>query len=334
MNVFSCVTKRTGLRAFVLSAAAAVVAALAAPAEAGVIFNPGTGAINIAGFGYAPASALALGSVSPAVGSSFNLYAESVINATTGTPSTIGANYSINGSANQFTAILGFREQIVSNDGTTVKFALTSPSSFSTSTATPNFFEILATPAGTVNPSTGDGTGFGAGTVILRGHLTQDSYAGNFTLSSSPSIDTFNKSTLSAGPNTTASTIVGTGSTQFTVVVDSFNTTYFPTNPGSLLFSTTNSLPFASVAPLSGFHSGNSSTPDINWNASAPANSTTQFNTGTTNGVNGQSTMFQTVATSNFAVPEPASMIQVATAALLIPSFLAFRRRRANKTGA
>jgi len=334
MNVFCYVTKRTALRALMLSAAAAVVAALATPAEAGIIFNPGpgsTGPINISGFSYAPSSALAFGSTAPTPGSSFNIYGESVINGTTGTPSTIGANFSINGSTNEFTAILGLREQIVSNDGTTVKFALTSTPTFSTSTSAPNFFEIFANTAGTVNPSTGNGTGFGAGTPILTGHLTQDNYAGNFTLSSSPSTGPFvQPNGLSVAPNTTTSSIIGTGSTQFTVVVDTFNPAFFPVNPGALLFSTTNSLPFASVAPLSGFYSGNTTSPDINWAASPTG---LQFNTGTTNGVNGQSTMFQTVATSNFAIPEPASMIQLATAALLIPSFVAFRRRRANKTG-
>jgi len=337
MNVFSHVTKGTGLRALILSATVAVVAGLAAPAEAASLtFNPfgngnGAGAITgVAGFSYAPSSALAFGSTSPTVGSSFNLYAESVINGTTGTPSTIGSNFTINGSPTQFTAILGFREQIVSNDGTTVKFALTSPNNFSTSTATPNFFEIFANAPGSANPNTGNGTGFGAGTPILTGHLTQDAYAGNFTLSSTPTIGAFNTTSLSQAPNTTTQSIIGTGSTQFTVAVDTFNPNFFPQNPVALLFSTTNSLPFGSVAPLSGFYSGNTSTPDINWAASPVG---LQFNTGTVNGQTGQSTMFQTVATSNFAVPEPASMVQFATAAILLPSFLAFRRR-SNKTGA
>jgi hypothetical protein len=337
MNASYRATRGTGSRALILSATvAALVAALAAPSRAASItFNPfGTGSnanaiTGVAGFGYAPSSVLAFGSTSPTVGSSFNIYAESVINATTGTTSSIGANFTINGSPTQFTAVLGFRETIVSNDGTTVKFALTSAPAYSTSTATPNFFEIYANTPGSASPNSGDGSGFRAGTRILQGHLVQDSYAGNFTLSSSPPIDTFNKSSL-ATANTTAQTIVGTGSTQFTVAVDSFNSGFFVTNPVALLFSTTNSLPFGSVAPLTGFYSGNTTTPDINY-----ASGSMPFNTGTINGVNGQSTMFQTVATSNFAVPvpEPASLVPAATAATLLPLFLAFRRR-SSKPGA
>jgi hypothetical protein len=311
----------------------AAVLIMAAPSRAGSItFNPfgngtGTGAINgVTGFVYNTSSALALGSSSPTPGSAFNLYSESVITQTTGTPSNVGSNFSINGSPQQFTAIIGFRETIVSNSGGNVTFGLVSPPVFSTSTSTPNFFEIFANPAGSVNPSSGNGSGFGAGTPILTGHLVQDAYAGNFTISNTPPTAPLNGSGNATAIPSTTQTIVGTGSTQFTVVVDTFNAGYFPQNPVALLFSTTNSLPFASVAPLTGFYTGNSSTPDINF----PAN----FNVGTINGANGNSTMFQTVATSNFAIPEPGSIIPAATALAVIPMFLGYFRSRSRKADA
>jgi len=316
---------------------AAVVAVLVTPSGAGTItFNPtgagaGAGAISgVSGFGYATSSALALGLPTPAVGATFRVYYESVVNATSGTTSTIGANYSINGSASQFTVIAGFQEKItaIGADGT-ITLANASGPAFSTSPTTPNFFEILATPAGTVNPSTGAGAGFGGGTVILRGHLAGD-LNGAFDLTQvspggAPVIGAFNTSGL-ATTNSTTQSLQGGGGTQLTVKVDFADTNYFVSAPLELMFTTTNSLPFNNVAPLTGFYSAPGASPDIN----NPA----QFNTGTTNGVNGTSLMFQTVANSSFTTPEPSSIIQVVTACTVVPMFLGFRRRRAMKKAA
>jgi len=350
MNACYSENGRTRLRALILPVTlAAALVALALPSRGSTItFNPtgggtGSGAITgVSGFGYATSSALALGSGTPTVGQTFSLFYESVINATAGTTSNVGPNFSINGSANEFTVIAGFRETITSiaPDGT-ITFALASPPTFSTGTANPNFFEILANPAGTVNPSTGNGAGFGTGTVILSGHLIPDNFAGAFKLSSATPTGPFNTSGLPTAI-TTPSTINGGGGTQLTVAVDSVNAGFFPTSPGSLIFTTTNSLPFAAVAPLSGFYSAPGSTPDITYPGTPP----TGFNTGgptsgpnTTgiNGVNGNSTMFQTIANNSFsplAVPEPSSIIPALTAVTAIPMFLCFRRRRSSKTAA
>jgi hypothetical protein len=338
MNVSHSESRRTGRRALILPAAAlaAVIVSLAAPARAATItFNPlgggaGAGAISgVSGFGYATSSTLVQGIGTPTVGATFNTFYESVINATTGTPSTIGSNYSINASTNQFTVIAGFRESITQIVDGTVFFTNASGPGFSTGTTSPNFFVILATPAGTVNPSTGDGAGFGAGTPILTGHITSDNFDGSFspTLSGgSPVIGSFNTSGLPTAI-TTANSVFGGGESQITVSVDTFNTSYFPTNPFALIFSTTNSLPFAAVAPLSGFYSGPGASPDVTFPGTPP----TGFDPGTINAFNGNSLMFQTVATSSFSVPEPSSITSAVTASTVIPMFLCFLRRRSRK---
>jgi hypothetical protein len=340
MDFSSFKIRRTGLRALVLRVAtlAAVVVAFATPSPAGTItFNPfglgaGAGAISgVSGFGYATSSTLALALSAPTVGATFNVYYESVVNATQGTPSTIGANYSINGSPSQFTVIAGFRETITSISGGTITFANASGPGFSTSAASPNFFEILTTPAGTVNPSTGAGAGFGGGTPILTAHLV-DAVNGSFneTLSGgSPVIVPFNQSGL-ATADTTPNSVAGGGGTRLTAVVDTFNSSFFVNNPVSLAFSATTSLPFDTVAPLTGFYSAPNATPNITYPGTPP----TGFNTGTTNAIDGNSLMFQTVATSGFSVPEPSSIIPAMTASTVIPMFLCFLRRRSKKTGA
>jgi len=133
MNALSYVSKGTGFRALIVRAAslAAVVAVLATPSRAATItFNPtgggaGAGAITgVSGFGYATSSAIALGLSTPTVGATFNVYYESVVNATQGTTSTIGSNFSINSSTSQFTVIAGFRETITNISPTgTITFA-------------------------------------------------------------------------------------------------------------------------------------------------------------------------------------------------------------------
>jgi len=333
-------SSRMGRRTLILAATlVALITALALPCQAALItFNPGTGPITgVTGFSYAPSSALALGLGSPGTPGSpnttpFLVYYESVVNGTQGTTSTIGSNFSINGSANQFTVIAGFQEQISSFDTAgTLTFALNSTGGFSTSTTAPNFFEILANPVGTgVTTSGGNGANFGSGTPILTGHVIPANFGGSFNVTLSggtPTTQPFNGSGTSTAI-TTSNTIVGGGGTQIMVQVDSANPAFFPIAPVQLLFSTTNSLPFASVAPLSGFYNGPNATPNITY----PGTPNSGFNTGTTNGVDGNSTMFQTVATSSFLIPEPSSIVMAATAALGTPMFLLIRRRRSKKS--
>ena len=180
-----------------------------------------------------------------------------------------------------------------------------------------------------MNPSTGTGANFGSGTVILQGFLVPQNFAGSFSVNlPAGNTGAFNSSGLGTAISDTTNSITGGGGTSLTVqVLGTPNPSFFVNNPGQLTFTTTNSQGFTSVAPLSGFWNGSASlVPNINWGlgATPPGG----FDTGTTNGVNGNSLMFQSIATSSFnAIPEPSSLVLGATAALGIPMFLSIRRR-------
>jgi hypothetical protein len=315
-----------------------------APVWAGAItFNPsgngtGAGALSgVSGFTYATSSALAFGLAAPAPGATYDIYYESVVSGTTGNVAPVGAGFNLNNSGNQFTVIAGFQETITSinlvhgggpggTDAAVINFSLT------TGAGAPNFFNMYANTPGSANPSTGTGAGFALGTQVLAGTISPASFNGSFseagTISGTtftPATTTFNQSGLGTAITTTSS-VEGGGGTQLSVgvSVNSFNSNYFPVNPGTLLFSTTNSLPFSASAPLSGFYSSPGASPNIVYG--------TDFTLGTTNGesTGGNSLMFQTVATNGFlTIPEPSSIVLGATAALLLtPLWLVKRRRR------
>jgi hypothetical protein len=329
---------------------AAAIAAVGLPCPAATItFNPfGTGSgvnaiTGVSGFGYSTSSFLDLGQGS--LGSPGNpstgigtFYTESVVNQTIGASSTIGANFSINGSPNQFTMIQGFQGHVVSYDTAgTVTLGQNFTPGFSTSPSAPNFFEILAIPAGTVSPSSGNGAGFGSGTPILTGHFIPDNFSATFTVTltgGAPMTGPLNVSGLpTAIPSTTQTQDAGGGG-QRTIQVDTFNPLYFPVAPSQLLFTATTSLPFASVAPLTGFYNGPNATPNITYPGSPPSG----FDPGAVNGAlgSGNSLVAQTVGNSSFIalVPEPSGLILGATAALGIPAFLSCRRRWTRKSAA
>lgn len=326
--------KSKGLWASIVLAMLATLASTwALPAKADTItFNPtgggtGAGAVSgISGFNYASSSVLAFGLTAPTVGATFPIYYESVLSGTQGTGVTVGSNFNINGSGNQFTVIAGFNETITSvtplaGGGSNIAFSLAS------SPATPNFFQIFANAAGSANPTTGNGTGFAAGTLVLQGTVSPTNFNGSFT--ENGTTGPFNTSGQPT-TNPTPSTVNGGGGTALTVNVNFQNTGYFPTALSALPFTTTNSLPFSAVAPLTGFYStpGPHASPDL-------VNGV-NFNTGTINGVNGQSLMFQSVANNGFAVvPEPVSVIQALTAAIAIPTLALLKRRlRAKRSAA
>jgi hypothetical protein len=327
---------------------------LAVPSRATTItFNPGPGSTGpitgVSGFSYAPTSVLVSGINSPGTPGNpnttpFQVYYESVINGTQGTNSTVGPNFNINGSTDQFTVIAGFTEHIVSFDSSgTLTFALNP-------TTGPNFFEILANPVGSgsnpvngVNPSTGTGANFALGTPILTGTFIPANFGGSFSVSlqsnSTPTIASFNQSGLATTIPSTTTSLVGGGGTQLTVQVNSANATFFPTPPAELIFSTTNSLPFASVAPLTGFYNSSVSGIPAPTLVYATGGAPGTFDPGAVNAggsTGANSLMFQSVATSSFAsaVPEPSSIIPAVTAAMGIPLFLCFRRRGSKKTAA
>jgi hypothetical protein len=357
MKFTSMRVRQTGLRGLIASVLAAGL--VAAGASSGwsdtITINPtgggtGAGAVSgISGFTYATSSALAYGLAAPAVGATYDILYESVVSGTTGNALAVGSGYNLNNSGSEFTVIAGFQETIsaihlvpfggpggAAPDEVVINFSLTS------SAGSPNFFDMYANTPGTVNPSTGAGTGFSAGTLILSGTLIPSSFSGSFAEAGvisgggatfTPEVKPINGS---GQPTviTTGSSVVGGGGTQLSVQVNSYNSGYFPQNPGTLLFSTTNSLPYASVAPLSGFYSTPGlGSPDITWGSGAG-----QFSLGTVNGepTGGNSLMFQSVATSGFSiVPEPPSIVLAMTAAMVgLPLLLIFKKRRSSKAAA
>jgi hypothetical protein len=319
--------KLKGLRAWIVPAMLAVLASTwALPAKADVItFDPtgggGTGAVATSGFDYASSSVLAFGLSAPVVGATYPVYYESRISG--GPNLSVGADGNVNGSGNQFTVIAGFSETITA----ITPVAGGALISFSPAAGGPNFFQMYANAPGSANPTTGDGSGFASGTLVLSGSISSSNFNGSFlTTGGTAPLNTSGQPTVI--PSST-STIIGGGGTSLTVNVTSQNANYFLTPLQALTFSTTNSLPFTASAPLTGFYSTTGlGSPDLVFG--------TNWNVGTVNGVNGQSLMFQSVANNGFvAVPEPGSIVPALTSAMALPSFLVFRRwLRGKKRGA
>jgi hypothetical protein len=357
-------SSRMRLRTLILPASLAlVITALVVPSDAAsVAFNPGNGTIlGISGFNYANTSVLATPLQQPVVGATFDIFTETTIASTQGNSVPFGQNFNLNNSGNQFTVIAGFRETITGitaipgggaggaagPDAALINLSLASSPGLVNGTAAPNFFYVFATSASnvpsnpTANPATGSGANFANGTLVLSGFVSSPfngSFAENGTINAgtgtfNPSITAFNPSGQ-ATANTTPSSVSGGGGSNLTVTITNANPTFFPQGgPTSLSFQTSNSLPFTfGGAPLTGFYSGPGASPQITYPGVFP----TGFDTGTVNGLTGNSLMFSGVASSEFnsAVPEPSSIIPAMTAAMGVPLFLCALRRRSKKTGA
>jgi len=322
--------KLKGPRAWIVPVLLAVLASTwALPVKAETItFNPtgggtGAGAVSgISGFTYGSSSVLAFGLPTPSVGATFPIYYESVLFGTQGTGVNVSSTHEINGSGNEFTVIAGFSERITNiSPGPGGSQTLT----FAPVTSAPSFFQMFANAPGSANSSTGDGSGFASGKLVLAGTLSPTSFNGAFTTVGQTGA--FNNSGLNT-TNPTPNTVIGGGGTALTFNVTFQDAGYFPTAIAALPFTTTNTLAFDAVAPLTGFYSKTGITsPDLVQGVN--------FNTGTVNAVNGQSLMFQTVANNAFLVPEPSSIVPALTSAMALPSFLVFRRwLRGKKRGA
>ena len=107
-------------------------------------------------------------------------------------------------------------------------------------------------------------------------------------------------------------TVNGAGSTNLTIQVTSFLSSFFPGGV-SLLdvnLQTTQSTPFSGTDPSSCFWNGSAYVNGAGPENTANANDCNASSVGTTNGISGPNFMFQTDANSNFtsAVPEPGSI--------------------------
>jgi hypothetical protein len=315
------------LRAWIAPAALLIVTALAVtPAEADTImFQPdGTAAsaVSTSGFDYASSSVLAYGLSSPKVGATYPVYYESRIGG--GNSLSVASDGNVNGSGNEFTVIAGFNETItaitpIAGIGDLISF---SPAGGA------NFFQMYANTPGSANPTTGDGSGFASGTLVLSGSIGSTNFNGSF-LTNGKTGDLNTSGQPTAIPSSTQ-TIIGGGGTSLTVNVGYQDAAYFPTMISALTFSTTNSLPFTASAPLTGFYSttGLGGVPDLVYGGGG-------WDVGTTNGVNGQSLIFQSVANNGFVVvPEPSSIVSALTAVITLPLVGLYRRRRRSRSAA
>jgi len=325
-------------------ALAAALATLAPSAQADTITFDPTGTAGAAGdipgvtaLDFASTSILNQGmsNAVPTAPVTFNSYYESVMNAVEGTGGPVfgtGGNPFLP-SNNTFTAVAGFRETasaaVINQAGNsaTTTYTLASAPGVSFSSAAPNYFQILAKPAVAGVPSNTTGTGFNTGTVILQGFITPNigsTSIGSFAVNGTTTGGVFTPTTtqFTSNPNplanpTTGNSVTGIGSNQFTVQVTFANANFFPIAPVSLLFSTTNTLAFASQQPAGGFFNGTSVVPPV---------------LGTTNGLGGAGTDLEVSSASHaqVVVPEPSAILQGLTAAGLLSS-LAFLKRRQTK---
>jgi hypothetical protein len=270
---------------------------------------------------------------------------ESVVNGgvNAGAGIAMGANNNFNNSGNEFTVIAAFQEVITSitlipgagnggpggADAAVIAFKLLPGGN--------NFFNMYANAPGTANPSTGNGAGFALGTQILSGSITSANFGGSFMESGTISGTTFIPQTAAFNQSpygsaiATGLSVVGGGGTQITVGINSANAGYFVTNGlTQFLFSTTSSLPFAASAPLSGFYSSPGASPNVTYPGTPPGG----FDPGSINGENGNSLMFQTVATNGFGVaiiPEPSSAVIAVSGAVTGIAIALVRKRRARR---
>jgi len=294
----------THFKALVL--AAGLVSAFGAQASSTVIFDP-TGTVGPANdvafttLDQRPGNALAIGaSASSPVGTSFNLVYQANLGAAINSNgvSVFNQGDTVGGAARNFTFTAGFAETITGNTvvggtNTVLTFGFASPAT-NAPTAT-NFFYMYATGASGNNLA---GTGFATGIPILTGHFIASGYSSTFNANGGGAGTPLDGSGNNDYPG--ISTITGSGSTNATLVIDSFLPNYFPNlvaGATTSFIQTTQSLFFSTVDPAALMSS----------NGIANGNIPGATSVGTVNGITGPNTIFAADASQSFTtgVPEP-----------------------------
>jgi hypothetical protein len=235
-----------------------------------------------------------------------------------------------------------FTEQVTSTGpsgpNTQIQFADASPAVLSAS----NMVTLYIQNAGTANELAGTGFPGPGATAILQGHVVQGGFGSTFTSSfsyptsgsGSPSSPVkFDQYSYTNGGSTNygsggpgggpVQSVSGSGSTNFQVQIDSYNSLYFA-NPPTIIGLSFNPISLALAflqEPAAALVQGQ--TPHIG-----------MVNGGPLPGTGGADLMVQTQATNNFSVPEPSSVTLAATGIGLVSLARLWRRRRRNKVTA
>ena len=204
------------------------------------------------------------------------------------------------GGAQNFTAVAGFRETVLTNVGGSLTFAFSDAPVLSAT----NFFYIYANAFG--NNLAGTGFAPAGGTIVMTGHVTSV-LSSNYNTAGAigPRFDNFNNN-----DHPGVSTLIGSGATDINVFIDSANAAYFPDfASGAFKFSFFNNsqvTPFSQVDPSRLFSSNGLLDGNL-------ANNVGGSN-GVTQAVN-RNFQFQADANQSFMkIPEPGSLALVGLA--------------------
>jgi PEP-CTERM motif-containing protein len=169
-----------------------------------------------------------------------------------------------------------------------------------------NYFRMFHTT--TAQGDNLSGAGFGAGTIILSGHVIGTDFSSNFQVTGGgPGTPLDQAGGVDNYPD--IDTLSGSGSTKLTIVIDAFDPNFFPdlVLGGTLVFvNTSQALPFLQIDPSACFHATGTIVCD------QPG--ATLASVGAVNGAVGPNTMFQADANASFEVtpaqvPEPMSLL-------------------------
>lgn len=268
-----------------------VAACFAAQASTTIVFDPSgtagpTGNITISSLDQAPGNALAVGVNASSNNTAFTLYYQANLQAAQLNSSQVFSN---GDGGRFFTFVAGFGETITSN---TVTGPNTNILSFGFDASNPNNFYRMYAQTSAGNDLTGQG--FGGTAPILTGHFVATNYSSFFGVAGGGAGTALDQS-ANGNQYAGVSTVTGTGATQITLVIDSFNANYFPSmvvGATSSIINTSQVLAFASIDPAAFL-----TTADGTQIAGATS-------VGAVNG-RGNNTIFQADANQSFNVPEP-----------------------------